>query len=277
MHHNKYWYKVLFHKADLDTVLTAKLASVTCWRFLTSVPKATEFDLLDTQVLCIEVGGSGQVSLHNFDHHDPFHYFPPACKQAYDYFGWEDKKWEKIVHYVCLVDEGNPVDVNFPSLSNIFSGMCLLIDDPIEQFLTGLSIIDTVYVKGFDPFQALPELPEWKHFILAKEQNLAQLQQDSKNIVTFYTKTNIFCGFLESNAVGGFKILYDKGCEVGVLYSPRQNKYTIGSKHLNLTKLLQQFQSIEDGWGGRQNIFGSPYRGTKLTPAEVIKIIKETL
>ncbi len=47
--------------------------------------KAPAEELADPEVLCIECGGSGQIGLNNFDHHETAEELPPACRQAFDF------------------------------------------------------------------------------------------------------------------------------------------------------------------------------------------------
>lgn len=268
------WEKVLFNKADMDTVLTGFLCKVSEDMSLSCVYRATDDELWNPEILCIEVGGTGLTHLHNFDHHNPEKYFPPACKQAYEYFGYNDPILETIVKYVSMVDDGIVVNVEPPSLSNIFSGMLLTITEPVDQFITGLYIFKWIYENRINPFQSLPDVQKWKSFYEARLKNFLQLKQDSRNIISFKTRSGYQCRVLVTTAVGGFNFLYGTGCEIGILYNPEKGKYTIGSDKLDLTELLKKFQSIEDGWGGRNKIFGSPYNGSKLSMDEIIEIVK---
>ncbi|HID54984.1 TPA: hypothetical protein EYP37_00525, partial [Candidatus Poribacteria bacterium] len=89
--------KVVIQKVDLDTALTAFILGVSEEDDITPVrDKASADDLLNPNVICIECGGSGQVELSNFDHHDTDEELPPACVQAYKLRG-DDEHLNRLV------------------------------------------------------------------------------------------------------------------------------------------------------------------------------------
>ena len=83
--------RVIIQQVDLDTCLTALILGVSPDDEIIVVREgASPEDLADPEVLCIECGGSGQVELNNFDHHDTSEELPPACRQAFDHRFLED-------------------------------------------------------------------------------------------------------------------------------------------------------------------------------------------
>ncbi|RMG04479.1 MAG: hypothetical protein D6726_03250 [Nitrospirae bacterium] len=271
------WEKVVFYKPDLDTTLTAFLAGVTTDCTFEVSPHADKLDINNPDVLCIECGGSGLVELHNFDHHGGNCYLPPACRQAYTHFGYEDYRIAKLVEYVSAVDEAVKLCVTAPSLSNIFSGMLLTVHDPLEQLIKGIDIIHTVLSDNINPFEMIEIKPQWRIYVEAKDENQLHLDRDLKNLVFFKTNSGIPGGLLVTTAIGGSGMLYKRGCEVCVLYNPNKNKFTVASKKHDLSAVLKYLQHTESGWGGRPNIFGSPHRGTNLSVRDVISIVMEVL
>jgi hypothetical protein len=277
-HRDVRWTKVLFHKPDLDTTLTALIAGVN--RSSNPVPciaAGSDDDLYSMDILCVEAGGSGLVSFHNFDHHDPELHLQPACQQAFVHFGCRSSSLENLVRYVCIVDEAKNCKIRFPTLSNIFSGMLLATPDSVEQLFRGIEILNTLLIRNLNPFDSMPDIPEWQIYIEAKAENQRHLERDFQNIVFFKTHSGNRGGLLVTTAIGGMSLLYRGGCEVGILYNPVKNKFTIASKKHNLSCLLKSFQNHEPGWGGRAQIFGSPYGGTLFTVDDVLSLVSEVL
>jgi hypothetical protein len=267
------WKECLFFKPDLDTTLTAIIAGVKNTTPLRCTPKATLSELFDPEVLCIEVGGSGLVQFNNFDHHDLTQELPPACVQAFKVFQPKNKHIEIVVNYVSLVDMGKNLEQTFPSLSHVFSGMLLSLNDPVTQFKEGLKILDTIIEKAINPYGPI-QINEWRAFVEAKEKNNLELEKDKQKVVCFFTKSNYLAGFLETVRIGGFGYLYHLGCNIGILYNPEIRKFTIASQGIDLSDILEKISTLESGWGGRKEIIGSPYNGSKLSPQEIIEIVK---
>lgn len=71
-------------KIDLDTIAVATLCGVTRDDHVVVVTKASSEELQDPNILCIEVGGSGQTLRGNFDHHDPNGPTVSASKQFFE-------------------------------------------------------------------------------------------------------------------------------------------------------------------------------------------------
>lgn len=282
--------KVIIQKPDLDTCLTALIMGVSEKdEIVVSKGGASTDDLHNPSVLCIEAGGSGDVHLNNFDHHNTDTGMPPACRQAYDYRASRishmlSENLGRLVEYVCMVDD-EPKDhppIEFPSLSNIFSGMLLVERDPIQQFLKGIAIIKKVLESNIDPFNTMPDIEEWRAYRIAKEENIKGVKEAIKN-AEFYTARNGYkVGFLESKYIGGIGALYNQGCDVVVMFNPTYgnppvHKWTIAGNGRDVYHLIESFDKIEKGWGGRATIIGSPREGTGLKKEEVMSVVLNNL
>ena len=276
--------RVVFQKVDLDTCLTAIICGVKPGDLLAHCPGgAKKKDLSDRFVLCIEAGGSGQPHLNNFDHHNSKQYLPPACRQAADHHVLGNRELLRMVDYVCQVDEAMKIlpPVAFPSLSNLFSGMMLVVKEPINQFRTGVKLLWLVHEKDFDPFCTMPALTDWEAYLTAKLQNQERLKMVI-DLAEYYTSTSgIRIGYLEHDAIGGLGALYKQGCQVGMLYSagfgvPPVRKFTIAGNCMGVGHLKPFFDDLEPGWGGTHTILGSPRdRSTRLSKEQVLSIVKE--
>ena len=286
------------HKPDLDTCLTALILGIVPGDRLTVLPgtPAPSELLADPGAVCIEVGGSGQVELNNFDHHDGERYFSPACRQAcrVRYGGQSPAGLARLVDYVVQIDDppAGPVpndakSVEFPSLSNLFSGMLMVTSEPEAQFRRGVGLLAEVLAAGCDPFAPLPERPEWESFLAAKRENQQRLEEGGilERTVFFTAASGLRVGFLDLTAAGSDLIvgpgsLYSHGCEIAVVFSPAFSrppvwKFTIAGRERPVNHLLPHLNRLEPGWGGRERIIGSPQeRGSRLTVEQVIAAVK---
>lgn len=288
--------RVVIQKTDLDTVLTAFLLDVSeADEIIVVRDKASDEDLVNPDVICIECGGSGQTEFNNFDHHDTDQPLPPACAQVFRLrYGPSDKPLlERLVEYASALDTHGPEALKqrsqlpeeaFPTLSDIFSGMLLVTRDPREQLLRGIAILKRVQAQQIDPFGLMPELPEWENYIEAKRQNNEAIQKAIAHARFFQTKSGLRAGFIETDVTGALGALYHLGCQVVIAYSPRFGnppvpKYTIASNGMRVDKLLPILNKRESGWGGpaHRTIVGSPRTGSTMKPEEVLMIVREHL
>lgn len=242
-------------------------------------------DLADPAVVCIEAGGSGQAYLNNFDHHDSLRYFPPACRQSFDARGDKSTGLERLVEYVCQVDErrGPSRLAPFPSLSNIFSGMLLTVRDPMEQFFSGMRLLSEVLDRNIDPWESMPDLPDWRPYLKAKEENARRVAELLRNAAIFKAADGSLIGYAASSEegetpVGGIGALYARGCDVVVLYAPffgfmKERKFTIAGNDRRVSHLLPHLLKHEAGWGGRESIIGSPRSGSRLSESFVLEVV----
>ncbi len=274
---------MIIQKPDLDTCLTGLICGVKeDDNIVVLSHDADEEDLRNPNVLCIESGGSGLAHLNNFDHHDPVRCLPPACRQAYEAKGGDNDELKRLVDYVCMVDEGLASEhtIEFPSLSNIFSGMLLIEPDKKRQFLKGLEILNRVLQSHIDPFSTMPDLAEWEAYRSAKIENQLMLSEALKGLSIYHSRRGIIIGFLQTEAIGGLEAIFARGCEVAVLYNPRFGippvvKFTIASRNIEVGHLIELLRKFEDGWGGRQRIIGSPRSGSNMKPEELLSLLIE--
>ncbi len=247
--------KVIIQKPDLDTCMAARILGVGAGDEIVVLQgEASEADLMNPGALCIEAGGSGLAHLNSFDHHAPHKYFPPACRQAYEYRGLRDKKLERLVEYVCMVDDKvqeHPA-VAFPSLSNIFSGMLLLEKDKSVQFFKGIGILRKVLEGGIDPFSTMPDIEEWQAYKDAKEENQRKVEEVLKGAEFYKSMSGLKIAYVQSDFIGGIGALYAQGCDVVVMFNPAfgeppVRKYTIAGNNRKVIHLLEHFDKIEKG------------------------------
>ncbi len=279
--------RVVIQQVDMDTALTALICGVSTEDEIVVVRgEASPEDLADPSVLCIEAGGSGQVHLKNFDHHNTSELLPPACRQALEASGKTDPALTRLVDYVAAIDERGPSGLGphpgFPTLSDVFSGMRLSIKNPVKQLHAGLAILNTVLQEKLDPFARMPERPEWREWIEARrreDEGLARARAEAEVFVSTSGKT---VGFLQTEFIGALEVLYSLGCQIAIAYSPRFGdppipKYTIAGNGVRVDHLLPFLNELEPGWGGPAHgtIVGSPRMGSQLDPKTVKHIAKE--
>ncbi len=280
--------KVLIQKVDMDTCLTAFILRVSEQDEVVVLQgDAPPEDLANPNVICIEVGGSGQTHLNNFDHHEPSGPTEPACKQAY-YLKRGDNALERLVDYVSILDlkggAGVPQETEPPYLSGVFSGMLLSTPDPKEQLLKGIKIFSTVLKEGIDPFGTMPPLPEWEEYLRAKESSLEQADEVKTRVKVIKSKSGLEIGYVESEYMGTVSIIYNLGCKIAVVYHPSygfppRRKFTIAGNDFRVDHLKPILNALEPGWGGPATgtILGSPKEGSKLTLEQVVEIVRQNM
>ncbi len=280
--------KAVIQQVDLDTACTAWLLRVTPRTPVEAVvQRASEDDLADPEVLCIECGGSGEVARGNFDHHDTDRALPPACRQALAVGPWrEDPRARRLVDYVAAIDLRDKVTLGtpppFPSLSQVFSGMRLTVADPVAQLRAGIAILDAVVHEGWDPFGTLPQRPEWAPWLAAVRREEERLAEALAGARYFTTRGGLKAGYVESEAVGALSALYAQGCRVAIACHPRfgprrVRKYTIGGDGIRVDGLLPRLNALEPGWGGPAHgtVIGSPRVGSRLKQGVVSGLVRE--
>ncbi len=275
---------IVIHKIDLDTVLATLLytANKPCTPLCLS-GSASSAQLRSRDYVCIECGGSGQIDRLNFDHHHPDQFFPPACRQVYDYFQQKTVYMDQLVTYACEVDECRcQVQGEHPSLSNMFSGMLLTIPDNPNRLRVGQRMLHECITEEIDPYSISPLPLAWLNFHKAKIDANENLAEDMRYTKFYTTARGSRIGYLQSQYPGGSKTLYNRGCDIVILHRkdyPRKHlhQYTIGTQYIPLAEVIEAMNKREEGWGGRANIIGSPYVGSELTPATVIQTVIKSL
>lgn len=254
---------VVSGKIDLDTcgvavvLLRGNLKEMT-----TEVVKngqATEVDLTNPDVLCIEAGGSGRVVEGNFDHHgagsegldsatmQAWHaqtrcpacghpvgpqgigptkdFHPDMCAGGIDV----DKAWTlaKLVEYIDELDTKGPKALprkkeNLPTLSDVFAGMLLTERDPAKQFILGVKILQEVVQHMLNPYGRMPvEGNAWMVWTEAKRANDRLLATVIKTAKIGRTQSGKKLGWVETDFWGAPGALYGIGAEIVVAFSPR--------------------------------------------------------
>lgn len=275
--------KIIIRKPDLDTCLTALVMGVDDDSSVKIAPNGAEdAELRNREILCIESGGSGMIQWNNLDHHHPQIYYPCACVQAQEVTRKISPKLHHLIKYVSMIDEGRPINppVPFPSLSSVFSGMILLTPDRKTAFTKGIRLLKLVLSKSLDPFQPMPSFEEWQSYIKAKKRNRLYLEKDLAGVLCLRGKKGTSIAYLKSRSVGGSAELYRQGFNVVVMHNPvlvdyPGIKYTIASQIVQVTGLLGRLNSLEQGWGGRSNIIGSPAGGSTLAPEKILGLVVE--
>lgn len=267
----------------MDTCLTALIQGVSrsdrVYVFETEAPGSM---IWDPNTTCIETGGAGLVHLNNFDHHDSSAHLPPACIQALERRGVKDSDLICLARYVADVDLGRalPEKIEYPSLSNLFSGMRLTEKNFLEQFFKGIEILKTVLEKSIDPFSPMPRLDQWVPYIAAKTQNWNKaVQCMAKNSRYFTTLKGTQVGYCRQPYIGGFGHLFQSRCTVGILFHSNFGpngipKVTIAARDKNLTAFASVLNRTDPGWGGHERIIGSPRKcGTRLSETQLLDIV----
>lgn len=154
-------------KIDLDTIATGFILGVTREDSVEVVRsgQASEADLADPSVHCIEVGGSGRVDEECYDHHEAGGPTSAASRQAHE------SVWGAIYapdipelhvrnrfsfwlgEYVHIMETYGPkpfraarakagrLATDAPYLTDIIAGMLLTERDPVEQFHRGIEVL----------------------------------------------------------------------------------------------------------------------------------------
>ncbi|MCF8076521.1 MAG: hypothetical protein K9K63_18765 [Desulfotignum sp.] len=274
--------KTIIQKPDLDTCMAGLVLGVTRRDMVVVTPEQASFeDIMNPGVICIEAGGSGWVHLNDFDHHDEGYALPSACVQAISARGIQDDYLDKLAQYIEAVDTGQMnVTVDFPSLSNVFSGIRLVESRILKQFFKGIDLLAHMVEHCIDPFAPLEIQEGWDEYIEAKQRNLEKVMQELKN-AAFLTGRTAKIGVCVQTGVGGFGGLFSEGCDIAILYNPSTGedtgaKCTIASRGRDLFPFVAKLNAMETGWGGRKNIIGSPRgRGTSLDISIISELAKQ--
>jgi hypothetical protein len=279
--------KVVVGKIDLDTVAVAWLFGVDKNDQIEIVRgQADEADLANPDILCIEVGGSGQTSMSCFDHHQAGGPEDSATKQA-SRIAMSRPGSERIIEYIELLDTQGPTAIEeqlgegkFPTLSDIFSGLLLTERDPKKQLLKGIEVLDSVAQTNQDPLGPIKGFDE---FELAKIEHEFELAKAVEEANWDETKSGHRLAYLETSFFGAPGALYQAGAEIVVCHNPSfgqppVSKFTIAGNGVKIDSVLPILNKKECGWGGPPTgtIVGSPKEnGSQLTMDEVLEIVRD--
>lgn len=319
--------EVQIHKMDMDTAGVAFLKRVTHKEKVTVLRsgQASEEDLTNPKILCIEVGGSGRVDENNFDHHgEGSEGLPSAVQQAWQETpcwacGFSNKditpddflkgtpceggiQYDEARTRAELVKYVNEIDTRgsqamqateFPTLSDVFSGMLLAIRDPVEQLHQGIEIFSEIQKRYIDPYGKMPIIPiekiqKWQEYTETKAENDRQIAKAVKEAEWTETVSGLLVAYLETKFFGAPGALYGAGAEIAVAFNPdfgpnKIRKFTVAGKGIKIDSVTTELNEREGitekdtGWGGPNTgtIIGSPREGSKLTLDEVVKVVKQ--
>ncbi|MFH1175100.1 MAG: hypothetical protein V1698_00015 [bacterium] len=193
----------------------------------------------------------------------------------------------KLVDYINQLDtEGIQSfgQSEFPTLSDVFSGMLLVTRDPVEQLHQGIRILWLILAAGIlDPFRSLSALDAFKEYAEAKAENNRQIASAVGNTRWDETTSGMKLGVLETKFFGAPGALYGAGAQVVVILNPDLNgvrKFTIaGNNGIRVDAVATLLNEKEPGWGGPPTgtIIGSPREGSVLSLEEVVEIVRATL
>jgi hypothetical protein len=101
----------------------------------------------------------------------------------------------------------------------------------------------------------------------------------------FITASGLKAGYIalkqeHTGIIIGPGCLYDQGCDIGIIFSlafgvPPVRKFTIAGHSHSVNQLLPYLAKHEAGWGGRENIIGSPRNGgSNLSENIIIELVR---
>lgn len=295
-------YRVVVEKIDLDTIGAAWFLGVTAEDEIQAIRgNASAEDLANPDVICIEVGGSGQVEMNNFDHHgESFDDRLTVWSAAYQAMAFnlsdddaKDIRRFRIAEYINMLDcEGTEAirrlsSGNFPFLSDIVSGILLTKRNPVDQLLEGIRFLESLERAEVDPFgsmEAFLEIhPDFRVYAKAHEQNKLMIAQAIKETEWGETRSGLKMAWLETSFFGALGALYAHGAKLVVVFNPDfrgTKKFTIGRNDgLRVDSILSLLNAVEEGWGGPGSgtILGSPKSGSNMELDEVIRIVRDNL
>jgi len=300
------WTSVQVGKIDLDTCGAAYLLGVSREDKIEVLRggQASEEDLANPNVLCIEVGGSGRVAEGNFDHHGlGSKGLGSATLQAWQFYCQERGLWSNdhplssLVDYIDRLDRQGPQALGprqaglFPTLSDVFAGMLLVTRDPAEQLHAGVKILREVNARGLTArtrgvYERMPveEVEGWFAFAEVKAENNRQVAKAVENAQWGATFSGLKLAWLETDFFGAPGALYGVGAQVVVAYSRHFGpagvpKFTIAGNGIKVDAVLAELNAREPGWGGPATgtIIGSPREGSNLTLNEVVEVVTRLL
>ncbi|NQU78127.1 hypothetical protein HQ544_05515 [Candidatus Falkowbacteria bacterium] len=277
-------------KIDLDTCGATFLLGISREEKVVVVRgEAASSDLNDGEVICIEVGGSGQMALNNWDHHaedGPKHsatsqvgycLAKPECFCGAFHWGIVEEedlrntceaKWvsggsyevASLIGYINLLDTKGPEairqqtggDVLFPTLSDVFAGMLLTERDPVEQLHKGVELLRDVLATGQNPWGTISGFDS---YALAKAGNNRRVAEAVEQAEWQTTASGLKLAHLETDFFGAPGALYGVGAKVVVAYSPhfgsaRVPKFTVAGNGVRVDAVLAELNARESGWGG---------------------------
>ena len=290
--------EVLFAKVDLDTMMTALVLGLNPAEvlFRCVAGSASSQALADKSVACIEVGGSGRTTENNFDHHSSSTSLAAggvdlsSAAQALERLAW-------LVRYVDELDRGvlraeTSVEKGFPTLSQLISGMLLVVKSPEQRMEKGLEILRAVLQSGLDPYGVmepiLDAVPHGRWYANAKREHDANFAAVIAKASWHVSASGRRVAVVETTWIGAPGALYGHGADIVVALNPAMElsgsrtirKFTIAGNDISVVPAIEALGEREDGWGGPNHgtIGGSPReRSSSLDLQDVVEVVLEML
>ena len=143
-------------------------------------------DLADPNVVCIDVGGSGQIQLNNWDfggEHESvaMQVWLEGPPEARTIEWYAREKWgfpkigqfyplQALVNYIMAfrINPSFTFSVEFPKLTDLFSGILLYERDPVKQFRRGVDLLRLVVAHDMNPFKSFKGVQMFTGYTEAK-------------------------------------------------------------------------------------------------------------
>jgi hypothetical protein len=238
--------------------------------------KATQEELYDASIACIECGLSGRTDLNDWDHHyynnesktDPL---PPACIQAgyHKFF-----KLPMIIQAIGAWDEGKEFK-ELGECRDIFSGMLLSIKNTKEQAMVGIRLCQK-WLRG----DFLPSVEEIR-WMEVKEDYDMKVEESLEKANLLQSRQGKTIAYLESEFWGSLQACQTRldDEDIVIVQNPSTRKITVALKpqsKADLKEVCEILNRVDPGWGGpiSGKIIGSPHAGTKLVLDDVVDVVR---
>lgn len=251
--------------------------------------------LQDPEVFCIEVGGSGQTELRNFDHHAAGGPNESASMQVWKAMGG-DPALEPLAKYVNIVDvEGiNSLPEPKPTvvLTDVVAGLLLLAQDekwPVPEIVKRSDLIFSIIGAGVDPFgEILLPFADYKRYLQRKVEEDIETANAALNVIILPLPNGKKIGVLISNYRGATNSAYGAGGDYALCVAPNfgktgLRKMTVGVNTKShptgsVTEFLSRLNAIEPGAGGPPTgKVGGSKPGTQVPLQQLLELAMETL
>ncbi len=272
-------------KPDLDTIVTAALAGINpkTHQLVVLTSRAPAAVLENPKFLCLECGGSGQIHLNNFDHHDGTG-LPSACVQALKVFMTDDLFMHRLVAYAAAIDSGvfTPKSGNI-TLGHVLGGLALTYTSFEHCFWAGLHVVRELVARRISPQNLGLHMHQnslWAGYVARQKAQRVALS----NCTQAVRRIAVPCGYLLALTTcyaGVHGLLLSLGGQVrlAMRHLPSGKTQATISCANDLRHILSHFLALasqhEQGWGGPDHgcIVASPYGGSCLGEEEILAII----
>ena len=213
---------------------------------------------------------------------------------------------DSLVGYVAFLDSAGKYGITPPvspgefTLASLVSGIAYATRPGQERFALALAAVRTVIREGLAPWNLRPALgihPEWQPFFALKQAMHDRLCNRSSSIVAFSTSIGrglALCapeygvhGFLRKRGASVSLASRERGGSTADRVSSHSALPPLFAHSLSasadgspwIQRALARLNNAEPGWGGPSHgaIIASPFQGSVLHPADIIKIAEGTL